>query len=118
MGAERMKRQTWLTALLFAGAFLFLSACSLGNSNTSWAYAFVAWEGNTYQKTDEYADVVEEEIGEVTMYSDHEGTYTGNFSNEYQKGTKYFAIPGTSTDEAIAVQEKDGRYRKMVIVPE
>lgn len=113
-----MKGQTWQTALLFAFAFLFLSACSFGNSNTSWAYAFVAWEGNTYQMTGAYIDVVDEEIGEVTMYSDQEGTYTGNFSNEYEKGTKYFAIPGVSTDEAIAVQEKDGRYRKMAIVPE
>lgn len=68
--------------------------------------------------TGEYIDVVDEEIGEVTIYSDKEGTYTGNFSNEYEKGTKYFAIPGISTDEAIAVQEKDGRYRKMAIVPE
>ena len=54
---------------------------------------------------------VDKEIGKVTKYSDEEGTYSGNFSNTYKKGTKYFRISGINIDEAIAIEE-DGQYRK------
>ncbi|QGH35691.1 hypothetical protein GI584_17270 [Gracilibacillus salitolerans] len=54
---------------------------------------------------------MEEKIGEVTRYSDMV-TYSGNFSNEYKKGTKYFSIQGVSTEEAIAVEFRDGEYKK------
>lgn len=58
---------------------------------------------------------VDEEIGEVTLFSDMEGdSYAGNFSNEYEEGTKYFSIPGISTEEAIAIEEEDGKYRKAI----
>ena len=40
-----------------------------------------------------------------------EGTYSGNFSNTYPKGTKYYSIVGESTDEAIAVKN-NGNYIK------
>lgn len=43
-----------------------------------------------------------------------EGTYSGNFSNKYDKGTEYFSIKGISTDEAIAVKDQDGKYRKAI----
>lgn len=93
--------------------FCILSACSLGNSQASWAYSFVVWNDYVYQISDEYVQEVDKEIGEVTVYSDREGTYSGHFSNEYKKGTEYYSITGVSTDEAIAVKE-DGKYRKAI----
>lgn len=42
-----------------------------------------------------------------------ERTYSGNFSNVYEKGTKYYAMQGRSTEEAIAIEE-DGKYRKAI----
>jgi hypothetical protein len=93
------------------------TGCSYGNSeksSASLAFSFVVWNGYIYKLSDEYVEEVTEEIGEVTKYSDIEGTYSGNFSNEYEKGTKYFSVKGISTDEAIAIQEQDGKYRKAI----
>jgi phosphate-selective porin len=53
------------------------------------------------------------EIGQVTTYSDME-QLSGNFSNVYKKGTKYYSIKGISTDESIAVQEEKGKYKKAI----
>ena len=100
-------------------AFAFLSGCSndssavINISLASWHSDFVVWDGYTYQLRDEYVENVDEEIGEVTMYTDTEGTYSGNFSNVYEKGTKYYAIQGISTEEAIAIEE-GGKYRKAI----
>lgn len=91
-----------------------LTGCSLGNAQTSWVYSFVVWDDYVYQISSEYVKEIGEEIGEVTIYSDSEGTYTGNFSNEYEKGAKYYSITGVSTDEAIAIKEDDGKYRKAI----
>lgn len=87
--------------------FLFPS-----KSLASWAYLFVVWDGYTYVVSEEYVTEIDKEIGHVTKYSDMEGTYSGNFSNIYKKGTKYYSIKGFSTDEAIAIQDKDGKYKK------
>ena len=87
--------------------FIFVG-CS---SSSDWNSSFVVWDDYMYEISDEYVTDVEEEIGKVTKYSDKEGTYAGNFSNTYKKGTKYFAISGITTDEVIAVEE-DGQYRK------
>lgn len=76
----------------------------------SWAYSFVVWDGYVYIISKNIAEDPAKEIGEVTYYSDAEGTYSGNFSNTYEKGTKYFAITGVSTNVAIAVQERDGTF--------
>lgn len=81
-------------------------------SLASWAYTFVVWDGYVYVITNEEVNEVEKEIGHVTKYSDMEGTYSGNFSNAYPKGTKYYSIKGTSTDEALAVEEENGQYIK------
>ena len=100
-------------------AIAFLSGCSndpsaiIKNSTASWAFQFVVWDGYIYQLSDEYVEDVVEEIGEVTKYSDMEGTYSGNFSNVYEKGTKYYAMQGISTEEAIAIEE-EGKYRKAI----
>ena len=93
---------------------LFLVTLFAGCSSKSWVSSFVVWDSDIYQISEEYVDKVDEEIGEVTMYSDKEGTYSGNFSNEYKKGTKYFSIEGISTKEAIAIEEDDGKYRKAI----
>ncbi|MBM7619674.1 hypothetical protein JOC95_001526 [Bacillus tianshenii] len=77
----------------------------------SWAYSFVVYEGDIYVISDEYVTEIDKEIGHVTKYSDKEGTYYGNFSNAYKKGTKYFSIKGVSTDTAIAVEDA-GKYIK------
>lgn len=82
--------------------------------SSSYAFGFVVWNGYVYKISDEYVKDVTVEIGEVTKYSDIEGTYSGNFSNKYEKGTKFFSIKGISTNEAIAVREKDGKYRKAI----
>jgi hypothetical protein len=62
---------------------------------------------------DEYVTDVEKEIGSVTKYSDMD-SLTGNFSNTYKKGTKYYSIKGISTNEAIAVEEEEGIFRKAI----
>lgn len=112
-----MKRN-WITAVAAVIiAMTILSACSAANPNSSsadWASSFVVWDDYIYQLGEEYVRDVEEEIGEVTVYSDMEGTYKGNFSNEYEKGTKYYSIQGISPEEAIAVQEEDGKFRKAI----
>ncbi|CDQ40878.1 MULTISPECIES: hypothetical protein [Virgibacillus] len=80
---------------------------------TSWAYPFVVWDGSIYVVSDEYITQIHKEIGEVTMYSDME-QYSGNFSNVYEKGTKYYSIEGISTDKAIAIQENNGKFKKAI----
>ncbi|RDW15878.1 hypothetical protein [Oceanobacillus chungangensis] len=95
---------------------LILTGCSESNTDNSsadWAFSFVVWNGYIYQLSDEYVEDAGKEIGEVTNYSDTEGTYSGNFSNEYEKGTKYYSIEGISTDEVIAIED-NGKYRKAI----
>ncbi len=84
---------------------------------TSWAYNFVVWEGYIYEITDEYVTDVDLEVGKVTAYSDME-SLSGNFSNTYEVGTKYYTINGVSSDEAIAIEEPDGKYIKAVKIGE
>ncbi|MBS4193581.1 hypothetical protein [Lederbergia citri] len=84
------------------------------NSKASWAYSFVVWDGYVYVVSDESVENIDKEIGHVTKYSDKEGTYWGNFSNTFKKGTKYYSITDISTNEAIAVQTSDGTYIKAI----
>ncbi|MEL3971414.1 hypothetical protein AAEO50_03900 [Rossellomorea oryzaecorticis] len=86
------------------------------SSATSWAYPFVVWDGYRFEVLDEYVEEIDSEIGEVTSYSDME-TLSGNFSNEYIEGTKYYSIKGISTDEAIAVKT-GSQYKKAVRIGE
>lgn len=78
---------------------------------TDWAYRFVVWNDTIYVVSEEYVTDVEEEIGQVTHYSDQNQT-GGNFSNAYPKGTKYYAIQEVERKEAIAVQQEDHTYIK------
>ncbi|OXS59881.1 hypothetical protein B1A99_10105 [Cohnella sp. CIP 111063] len=80
--------------------------------SADWAYPFVVYSGSIYVVTD---TVVEPErignlLGKVTRYSDREGTYSGNFSNAFPKGTRCYAIEGMSEKQGIAVRTEDGRY--------
>ncbi len=85
-----------------------------GKSTADWNSSFVVWDGYMYKISDEYVVKIDSEIGKVEIYSDMVGTYSGNFSNVYEKGTMYYSITGISTDEAIAIQELDGNYRKAI----
>ncbi|WP_179281115.1 hypothetical protein [Paenibacillus sp. XY044] len=91
-------------------AFIFLIPLSIASA--SWAYPFVVYSGHIYQVTEQAVqpEDVGQKIGKVTKYSDREGTYRGNFSNSYPKGTGYYAIQGRSSQEAIAVRTGDNSY--------
>ena len=78
---------------------------------TSWAYQFVVWDDHIYVVSEETVLDVEKKIGKVTKYSDMY-SYSGNFSNVFPKGTKYYSIKGIDTTIAIAVQTSDGHYIK------
>ncbi|WP_052461611.1 hypothetical protein [Sporosarcina koreensis] len=88
-----------------------LAACT--SSGKDWNSSFIVWHGDMYEVGSETIQEVEEKLGQVTVYSDREATYIGTFSNQYRKGTKFFAIPGESPDDMIAVEE-EGAYRKAV----
>ncbi len=104
-----MNRKWWIlpAILCFLSVFLFPAS----SHGTSWAYSFVVWDGYIYKVSGEYVTDINSEIGKVTSYSDME-QYTGNFSNVYEEGTKYFSIQGVDTEDAIAIQEEDGRFMK------
>ncbi|MBP2242302.1 hypothetical protein J2Z40_002876 [Cytobacillus eiseniae] len=87
---------------------LFIPSKSLA---TSWAYQFVVWDGYIYVLSDEYVNEIDKKIGRVTRYSDME-SYSGNFSNTFKKGTKYYSIQGIHPEQAIAIEESEGRYIK------
>ncbi|MFJ7935111.1 hypothetical protein [Sporosarcina sp. NPDC096371] len=90
-----------------------ITGCSNWKS-ADWAFNFVVWDEYIYKVSDDYIEAIDQEIGAVTKYSDRAGTYSGNFSNKYKKGTTYYSIKGISTDEAIAIQEEDGSYKKAI----
>jgi hypothetical protein len=104
----------WFPMILIAILHIVFFAKS--SSATSWAYPFVVWDGYRYEVLDEYVEEIDSEIGEVTSYSDME-TLSGNFSNEYTEGTKYYSIKGISTDEAIAVKI-GSQYKKAIRIGE
>ena len=104
-------RQFFFVALVFL--FIFTSLHP-NKTSADWAYPFVVWDGYVYAISDEFVEEIEGEIGRVTKYSDREGTYSGNFSNVYKKGTNYYSIKGVSTDEAIAVEDEEGKHKRAV----
>ncbi|WP_379128935.1 hypothetical protein [Paenibacillus sp. sgz500958] len=95
-----------LLALILTGVFL------AGIASADWAYAFVVYNGNSYVISEVQVDPgqIGSSIGTVTRYSDEEGTYSGNFSNKYPKGTKYYAINNIEVKESIAVKESGNVY--------
>ncbi|MDH6368527.1 LPXTG-motif cell wall-anchored protein [Paenibacillus sp. PastF-3] len=53
-------------------------------------------------------------IGQVKRYSDHEGTYSGNFSNTYPKGTPYYSIKNIDPKEIIAIKTHEAEFVKAI----
>jgi hypothetical protein len=104
-----MKKLSKLTCVILI-LFTFLHI----NLSADWAYAFVVNDGNMYVRSDEIVNESDlgEQVGEVTYYSDREGTYSGNFSNIYPKGTLYYEIEGISPNEAIAIRTENNDYIK------
>jgi hypothetical protein len=98
-----------IVMLLLAGTFM-----SVKTVQASWAYSFVVNDGKIYSLSEVQveADQIDNKIGKVTSFSGKEGTYSGNFSNSYPKGTKYYAIKGVDRNEAIAVQISDESFLK------
>lgn len=96
-----MKRTTLLTLI-----FVFIIASSV--QALSWAYPFVVWKGKVYEVKQEEV-IAESEIGQMigkvkTKPDDMTGSYYGNASNYYARGTKYYEIEGISTSTEIAVK--------------
>ena len=96
--------------------FVFLIGCTflIKTTYASWAYAFVVYNVNIYVISEAHVDPkqIGKKIGKVTKYSDNEGTYSGNFSNKFPKGTEYYEIQGVTTKEAIAIKESKGLFIK------
>ncbi|HET7657736.1 MAG TPA: DUF4871 domain-containing protein [Bacillales bacterium] len=120
----RFKPGWSVAALLAAAAVFILLIAHAGSpshsgqgfsSSASWAYPFVKYKGTTYVTTEEKVSKVGKQIGEVTRSSDREtADESGNFSNNYPKGTRYYAIPGVPVSQAIAVRKKDGTFIKAI----
>lgn len=106
------------------GLVLFVICFTFFSSNAQaldWAYKFVAWEGGVYEVTEELVDAsdIGEKIGGVKrMADDRTGSYYGDASNYYEKGTKYYAIKGMDSGNAIAVEEQEGIWLKAVYLNE
>ncbi|WP_216628158.1 hypothetical protein [Paenibacillus germinis] len=99
-------------SLLFA--FLISSSLFVGIASADWANMFVVNDGKIFVISEEHLDPkqIGLKIGKVTKYSDREGTYSGNFSNRYPKGTGYYDIIGVEINEAIAIKDDKGLYIK------
>ncbi|WP_310828993.1 hypothetical protein [Paenibacillus pedocola] len=105
-----MKKSLFLLiAICLAGTFI-----AIRSVHADWAYKFVVNEGKAYIISDIRVEPeqVDSIIGEVTKYSDFEDTYSGNFSNHFPEGTKYYNIKDVNTNEAIAIKLNDGSYIK------
>ncbi|WP_213583531.1 hypothetical protein [Paenibacillus sp. J2TS4] len=98
--------------LLLSMVIIYFSVVS--TLDASWAYSFVVYNGNIYVITQEEVeeDQLKRKIGQVTSYTDREGTYRGNFSNTFPKGTQYYEINGVDVSEAIAVKTEKAVYIK------
>lgn len=107
-GIKLKNHYLFLITVLFVVLTSFLPAKAMA---TKWLYPFVVWDGYVYEVSEESVTAIGNEIGQVKKYSDME-PQSGNFSNTYPKGTKYYAIKGVSTEEALAVQESAGQYMK------
>lgn len=85
--------------------------------NADWAYSFVVYAGDIYEISDDElisSNEIDKKIGQVTRYSDHEGTYSGNFSNIYPKGTPYYSIKDIDPKEIIAIKTHKAEFVKAI----
>ncbi|WP_419874680.1 hypothetical protein [Candidatus Pristimantibacillus sp. PTI5] len=107
----KLHKKSWL----LANMILLLSTFFVWNAaHADWASRFVVNDGMSYTVSDQTVEIehIGERIGKVTSYSDEEGTYSGNFSNVYPKGTEYYAIKGVEAHVAIAVKAADDSFIK------
>ncbi|WP_241675083.1 hypothetical protein [Paenibacillus luteus] len=104
-----MKKIIGCMFVLLIGFTLFLAP-----AYADWAKSFVVFDGGSYAISDIEleASQVGPVIGKVTKYSDSEGTYSGNFSNRFPKGTSYYKINDFPVGEAIAVGNGEGKWVK------
>lgn len=94
--------------------FVFLIGFSvfIQTAYGDWAHKFVVYDGSSYVVSDHEVDksLVDKKLGKVTKYSDREGTYRGNFSNHYPKGTAYYSIKDVAVSKAIAIKDQEDNY--------
>lgn len=91
--------------------------CTLPALAASVEIAFVVYGGNVYEVTDEEIapGKIDGKIGQVTFETENTSShYWGNASNYYPIGTNYFLIKGIDEDQAIAVKDESGKYKKVV----
>lgn len=95
---------------------ILLVLIPLHSASADWASRFVVFSNDIYEITDEsiLPRDIDQKIGHVTRYSDHEGTYRGNFSNTFPKGTAYYSIKDKDTKEVIAIESKQNTYLKAI----
>ncbi|MNO33034.1 hypothetical protein D3C76_230400 [compost metagenome] len=94
-----------------------VSLMPIRTMSADWASSFVVYSGDIYEiSPDELipSDEMDTKIGQVTRYSDHEGTYSGNFSNTYPKGTPYYSIKNTNPKEIIAIKTDEATFVKAI----
>lgn len=100
----KMIKLLLITGLMFLLPFITVSA--------KWAFSYVVFNKNIYVITDTKIspELIGSKLGQVTKYSHREGLYSGNFSNTYPKGTKYYEIIGVDVNQLIAIQNMDGTF--------
>lgn len=84
----------------------------------TWAYWFVVHDGKVYEVIEDEI-LSNEEVGNVigeveTKADEYSGKYTGNASNYYDIGTRYFEINHVSPKDAIAVEIERDVYVKAI----
>lgn len=87
----------------------------IGSVSADWAHSFVVYSGDSYKISEDElipTNDIDKRIGHVTKYSDEEGTYRGNFSNTYPKGTPYYSIKDTDPQDVIAIKTGEDTYVK------
>ncbi|MCR8658790.1 hypothetical protein [Paenibacillus endoradicis] len=100
--------------LLLISLWLVSTFFVIESIHADWAHKFVVNDGKSFIISDNpiETDQIGSKIGKVTSFSDEEGTYWGNFSNYYPKGTEYYSIKGVDIDEAIAIKVNDESFVK------
>ncbi|WP_209445791.1 LPXTG cell wall anchor domain-containing protein [Paenibacillus etheri] len=102
---------------IFIIILTLITLIPIGSVYADWAYSFVVYSGDIYEiSPDELvpSDKIDKKIGQVTRYSDHEGTYNGNFSNTYPKGTPYYSIKNIDPKEIIAIKTNEAEFVKAI----
>jgi hypothetical protein len=102
---------------IFIIILTLIALIPIGSVYADWAYSFVVYSGDIYEiSPDELvpSDEIDKKIGQVTRYSDHEGTHSGNFSNTYSKGTPYYSIKNNSPKEIIVIQTNEAKFVKAI----